>query len=86
MDRNESGCLHLLRGRRLRRFWAEAGIVRARADPEAVLAYTLGTVSSGDMERVRELHRRYINDLRALIADSGPAEHVLLANVQLVEL
>jgi DNA-binding phage protein len=71
---------------RLRRFWAEEGLARASRDPDAVLSFNLGTVSAADVERVRDLHRRYFSELRDLIASSEPGEHVLLANVQLVRL
>jgi hypothetical protein len=46
----------------------------------------LGTLAHADLERVRELHRRYFSELRSIIAESEPGEHVLLANVQLVHL
>lgn len=71
---------------RLRRFWAQVGLERAARDPNAVLSFNLGTLSHRDLERVRDLHRRYFSELRAIIADSKPGEHVLLANVQLVHL
>lgn len=70
---------------RLRRYWADTGLQRSEDDPTAVLSYTLGTIASTDRERVRDLHRRYFAELRALIADSSPSEAILLANVQLVE-
>jgi DNA-binding phage protein len=71
---------------RLRRFWAEAGLAHAERDPGAVLSYNLGTIAERDLERVHELHRRYFAELRALIAQSEPAEAILLANVQLVRI
>jgi transcriptional regulator with XRE-family HTH domain len=71
---------------RLRRFWAEVGLERAAHDPNSVLSFNLGTLAAKDLERVRELHRRYFSELRDIIADSTPGEHVLLANVQLVHL
>jgi DNA-binding phage protein len=71
---------------RLRSFWAQVGLERASADPGAVLSFNLGTLAAHDMERVRELHRRYFSELRAIIASSQPGEQILLANVQLVRL
>ncbi|HEX6242958.1 MAG TPA: DUF4423 domain-containing protein [Polyangiales bacterium] len=71
---------------RLRRFWAEVGLQRAPDDANAVMSFNLGTLAAKDLERVRELHRRYFSELRAIIAESAPGEHVLLANVQLVHL
>jgi transcriptional regulator with XRE-family HTH domain len=72
--------------KRLRRFWAEAGLAHAERDPAAVLSFNLGTIAERDLERVHELHRRYFAELRALIAQSEPAEAIVLANVQLVRI
>lgn len=36
--------------------------------------------------RVREPHRAYFQELRAIIATSEPVERVVLANVQLIGL
>jgi Domain of unknown function (DUF4423) len=71
---------------RLRGFWAQVGLERAASDPNAVLSFNLGTLALRDLERVRELHRRYFSELRDIIASSAPGEQVLLANVQLVRL
>jgi hypothetical protein len=71
---------------RLRSFWAQVGLERAARDPNSVLSFNLGTLSHRDLERVRDLHRRYFSELRSIIAESKPGEHVLLANVQLVHL
>jgi hypothetical protein len=35
---------------------------------------------------VRELHRAYFQELRAIVAGSQPVERVVLANVQLLAL
>jgi hypothetical protein len=71
---------------RLRSFWAEVGLRHAGRDPGAVLSFNLGTIAEHDLERVRELHRRYFAELRELIAGSEPAEAIVLANVQLVRI
>jgi hypothetical protein len=71
---------------RLRSFWARVGLERAQSDPNAVLSFNLGTLATRDLERVRELHRRYFSELRDIIASSQPGEQILLANVQLVRL
>jgi hypothetical protein len=72
--------------RRLRRYWSETGIARAERDPDAVLSFNLGTLARADLPRVHELHRRYFAELRELMAHSEPADLILLANVQLVQL
>ncbi len=49
-------------------------------------SYNVFTVSAVDLERIRELHLRYFHELRAIVADSTPDEHVAVANVQLFAL
>jgi DNA-binding phage protein len=70
----------------LRLFWTQTALERVGQRDDDVFAYSLGTISLRDLERVRELHRRYFAELRAIVGGSQPAEAVLLANVQLVRL
>ena len=70
----------------LRRFWTQVALERAGLRTDDVFAFSLGTVSLRDLERIRELHRRYFTELRAIVGASEPSEAVLLANVQLVRL
>ena len=72
--------------RRLREFWAVQAAERVKAQPSAAFAYNLFTVSSADFERIRALHRAYFRELRAIVAQSEPAETVALVTMSLVEL
>ncbi len=74
------------RAAQLRRFWTETALERFGQRDDDVFAFSLGTVSRRDLERVREVHRRYFEELRAIIGSSQPAESLLLANVQLIRL
>lgn len=74
------------RARALRRFWSETAAERGGAQDKDVLAFALGSVALADVERLRDLHRRYYAELRELIAASEPAEAVVLATVNLVRM
>jgi hypothetical protein len=49
-------------------------------------SYNVFSVSRADFERIRELHLAYFHALRAIVAESEPAERVVVANVQLFAL
>jgi hypothetical protein len=70
----------------LRQFWTRLALERVERQSQDVFSYNLGTLAEHDIERVRALHRRYFSELRAIIAESKPAEAVLLANIQLIRL
>lgn len=70
----------------LKRHWALQAADRALAPrPGDLLSFNVCSLSLADAERLRELHRRYYTEVRALVAASEPAETVVLVNVQLVE-
>jgi transcriptional regulator with XRE-family HTH domain len=73
-------------GRRLKAWWARVALERLEADDEGLYSYNLFTVSEADLARLRELHLAYFRELRAIVAQSAPAERVVLANVQLLGL
>jgi transcriptional regulator with XRE-family HTH domain len=71
-------------GRKLLGFWAEVGRERLDRDTtRGLFSYNLFTVSSRDLERLRELHLAYFRQLRSIVAQSEPAERLVVANVQL---
>jgi transcriptional regulator with XRE-family HTH domain len=71
-------------GRTLLGFWAEVGRERLRREPaRGLFSYNLFTVSSRDLERLRELHLAYFRQLRSIVAQSEPSERLVVANVQL---
>jgi DNA-binding phage protein len=74
------------RGRSLRKFWAEQAVERFGEGDDQIFSYIVFGVSEHDHTRIRELHRAYFRELRAIVASSEPVERVVLANVQLVRL
>jgi DNA-binding phage protein len=72
--------------RRLREFWAVQAAERVKAQPSSAFAYNLFSVSIADLERIRALHRSYFRELRAIVAQSEPAETLALVTMSLVEL
>ena len=70
----------------LRQFWTRLALERVTQQSDDVFSFNLGTLAERDLERVRALHRRYFNELRAIIVESEPAETLLLANIQLIRL
>jgi hypothetical protein len=72
-----------LRSRALRAFWSGVGAERTQAGAEGHFAFNLFAVSTPDLER---LQRAYFEELRSIVARSEPAEHVVLANLQLFAL
>lgn len=73
-------------GRKLGEFWAKTGVERLAAGSRGLFSYNLFTVSERDLVRLRELHLAYFRELRAIVAQSQPAERVVVANVQLFDL
>jgi hypothetical protein len=74
------------RARALRAGWAEEGIRRLRQDAPGLLSYNLSTVSRHDLRRIEQLQRAHYRQLVTIIAESSPAECVLLYTAQVVEL
>jgi hypothetical protein len=71
-------------GRGLLAFWADVGVRRLRAgESKGLFSYNLFTVSQHDLDRLRELHQAYFRQLRSIVAQSQPAERLVVANVQL---
>jgi transcriptional regulator with XRE-family HTH domain len=70
-------------GRRLKAWWAGIGLERIQQGDDGLFSYNVFTVSEADLEKLRELHLGYFRALRAVIAESQPAERVVVANVQL---
>lgn len=71
---------------RLRVFWAEVATARLTRGGEGLFAYNVFSVSNADLERIRELHKAYYNEVRAIVAQSEPVDRVALLNLQLVPL
>ena len=76
--------------RALKAFWARRAIdaleQRASASSEDAFTFNLMSVSEADLERLRDLKRRYFREMRAIVAESQPNERVVLYCGQLVVL
>ena len=72
--------------KRLRAFWAKVGSERLEGDRGGTFAYTVFGVSERDLSRIRDLQTAYYRELRALIAQSQPVEHVAVASFHLLPL
>lgn len=72
--------------RRLKRWWAGVGLDRLGEDPDGLWSYNVVAVSEADLRRIHELHLAYFRAVRAIVAESQPAERVAVLNVQLFAL
>ena len=64
-------------------FWAQQGVSRLEQGADGHFAYNLFAVSNADYDRLRELQRAYFSQIRAIIAESAPAQCVALINLQM---
>ncbi len=71
--------------RRLRAWWLRRGAQRIEAG-ERGLMYNLFGVSAADLDRLRELQKAYLTEVRAIVARSEPVEHVVLCADMLLDL
>ena len=71
--------------RKLRAWWVRQSASRIEAGCRG-LSYNLFGVSSQDLERLRELQKAYLNELRTIVARSEPVEHVVLGVDLLLDL
>lgn len=71
--------------RRLRAWWLRRGAARIEAGQRGLMYNLLG-VSHADLERLRELQKAYLTEVRAIVARSEPVEHVVLAADLLLDL
>jgi transcriptional regulator with XRE-family HTH domain len=71
--------------RRLRAWWLRRGAARIEGGDRGLMYNLLG-VSSKDLERLRELQKAYLTEVRAIVARSEPVEHVVLAADLLLDL
>jgi transcriptional regulator with XRE-family HTH domain len=70
---------------RLRRWWGKVALDRVSSGSRGMV-YNLFGVSHADLGRLRELQAAYFNELRTIVAQSEPVEHVCLAAVYLMDL
>jgi transcriptional regulator with XRE-family HTH domain len=77
------------KNRQLKSHWSAAALARLRSSnaPESALfSFNLFAVSSEGLQRIRELHLEYYDQVRSIIEQSSHADHVVLMNLQLVPL
>ncbi|MEN9577717.1 MAG: hypothetical protein RJA70_726 [Pseudomonadota bacterium] len=73
-------------GQRLKVWWSQVALKQLEAGGAGRFSYNLFTVSERDYQRLEELHLAYFRELRAIVAQSEPAERVALVNMQLLPL
>lgn len=73
-------------GRFLKEFWAKEAIRRIGRGDDGLFSYTVFTVSDVDYERLRDLHLKHFQSVRAIVAASEPAERLVFANLHLAPL
>jgi len=73
-------------GRALKVWWTRQALERLEQDKEGLYSYNLFAVSERDYQRLRQLHLDYFRELRSIVAQSRPAERVVLAHLQLLPL
>ncbi len=71
---------------RLRAGWAAVGVERLRAGAPGLLSYNLSAVSQADLQRLEQRQRAYYREMVGIIADSAPAQCVVLYAAPLLEL
>ena len=71
--------------RRLRAWWLRRGAARIEAGDRGLMYNLLG-VSSVDLERLRDLQKSYLTEVRTIVARSEPVEHVVLSADLLLDL
>jgi transcriptional regulator with XRE-family HTH domain len=72
--------------RRLKQWWGELALGRLQQGVDGQFSFNLFSVSSADLERIRDLQLRYFRELRQIVAQSAPSERVAVVNLQLVDL
>jgi hypothetical protein len=74
------------RARSLKAEWLRVALSRLEAGVTGSFGYNVMSVSRADLSKLRELHAAYFRSMQALVADSAPAECVVLFNTQLFAL
>jgi len=74
------------RSRLLKVSWTETALDRLRAGAPGNYAYSVFSISAGDLRRLRDVHLEYVRAMQAIIAASQPGECVGLYCAQLLDL
>ncbi len=73
----------------LKRHWAQVAKTRIQSfdgTGASLFSYNLIAVSADDLQRIRQLHATYFEQVRTIVSESVLAERVALLNLQLVAL
>lgn len=70
--------------RRLAAWWVKVASTRAQGD--GMFAYNICGVTKADLERIQALQVDFLKQVRAIVAESDPVEHVALVAVQVFAL
>lgn len=70
----------------LRLFWSEVALERLKKRHKGLFSHSVFAVSEHDLQRIRDLQKVYYQEVRAIVAQSQPVDHVVLLNVQLLPL
>jgi hypothetical protein len=71
---------------KIKGFWLDVSRERQQKKIPGLCAYNLCSVSKTDHERIVELYRRFHHDVQQIVAQSEPAEQVVLLTAQIVAL
>ncbi|MEQ1567971.1 MAG: DUF4423 domain-containing protein [Myxococcota bacterium] len=72
--------------RDLKRFWVETSLQKLVADAPGMWSYNVFAVSETDLHRLEEMQRAHYRAIRSLVAESAPAERVVLVHLQTIPL
>lgn len=73
-----------IKARKVRAWWTREAARRVENGARGLM-YNLFSVSKDDLEKLRELQKAYVSQVRAIVAQSKPEEHVVLAVDGLVD-
>jgi transcriptional regulator with XRE-family HTH domain len=73
-------------GSALKRFWVDVARQRLADGAPGAWSYNVFAVSEADLQRLEEMQRAHYRAIRALVAESSPAERVVLIHLQTVPL
>jgi transcriptional regulator with XRE-family HTH domain len=74
------------RARQLKEWWAKLGVQRLSTGAPGLFSFNLSAVSRRDLERLQQIQRRAYREMSQVIAESKPAECVVLHSAMLLPL
>lgn len=75
-----------LRALQLRAMWGQEALLRLLDGAPGIVSYNLSSVSYADRARIEQLQRAHYRQVSSIVAQSSPAQCVLLQTAQLVGL